>query len=178
MARFRLITLAATIILALTGHRASAGTYDVNFAGSFFDVFVELQVDPSSNVTLINGTVSGAFLGSPATVSGLEPLNTQPQWIYDNQFNGSGNPYVSNPGILFLAGGFDYNLYSVASGPSFLYYLSTFNPNGTLYNPGDPGTLQVTAVPEPSTWAMMILGFAGVGFMAYRRRYRSLSAPI
>jgi hypothetical protein len=28
----------------------------------------------------------------------------------------------------------------------------------------------VTAVPEPSTWAMMILGFFGVGFMAYRRR--------
>jgi hypothetical protein len=26
------------------------------------------------------------------------------------------------------------------------------------------------AVPEPSTWAMMILGFFGVGFMAYRRR--------
>jgi hypothetical protein len=26
------------------------------------------------------------------------------------------------------------------------------------------------AIPEPSTWAMMILGFAGVGFMAYRRR--------
>ncbi|SHH62176.1 PEP-CTERM protein-sorting domain-containing protein [Bradyrhizobium erythrophlei] len=25
-------------------------------------------------------------------------------------------------------------------------------------------------VPEPSTWAMMILGFAGLGFMAYRRR--------
>jgi hypothetical protein len=31
---------------------------------------------------------------------------------------------------------------------------------------------QVTAVPEPSTWAMMILGFAGVGFLAYRRRYQ------
>jgi len=28
----------------------------------------------------------------------------------------------------------------------------------------------VAAVPEPSTWAMMILGFAGVGFMTYRRR--------
>jgi hypothetical protein len=26
------------------------------------------------------------------------------------------------------------------------------------------------AVPESSTWAMMILGFVGVGFMAYRRR--------
>jgi hypothetical protein len=28
----------------------------------------------------------------------------------------------------------------------------------------------LTAVPEPSTWAMMVLGFAGVGFMAYRRK--------
>jgi PEP-CTERM motif len=28
----------------------------------------------------------------------------------------------------------------------------------------------VTAVPEPSTWAMMILGFAGIGFMACRSK--------
>jgi hypothetical protein len=31
----------------------------------------------------------------------------------------------------------------------------------------------VNGVPEPSTWAMMILGFFGVGFMAYRRRKSS-----
>jgi hypothetical protein len=28
----------------------------------------------------------------------------------------------------------------------------------------------VTGVPEASTWALMLLGFAGVGFVAYRRR--------
>jgi len=28
----------------------------------------------------------------------------------------------------------------------------------------------VGGVPEPSTWAMMLLGLAGVGFMAYRRK--------
>jgi hypothetical protein len=28
----------------------------------------------------------------------------------------------------------------------------------------------IAAAPEPSTWAMMILGFAGIGFMAYRRK--------
>jgi hypothetical protein len=28
----------------------------------------------------------------------------------------------------------------------------------------------VSAVPEPSTWAMMILGFMGLGFMGYRRK--------
>ena len=25
-------------------------------------------------------------------------------------------------------------------------------------------------VPEPSTWAMMLAGFAGLGFLAYRKR--------
>ena len=29
------------------------------------------------------------------------------------------------------------------------------------------------AVPEPATWAMMLLGFAGVGFIAYRRKRSS-----
>lgn len=28
----------------------------------------------------------------------------------------------------------------------------------------------VAAVPEPATWGMMILGFLGIGFMAYRRK--------
>ena len=34
-------------------------------------------------------------------------------------------------------------------------------PGWVLYSP--------TTVPEPSTWAMMLLGFAGVGFAGYRR---------
>lgn len=32
------------------------------------------------------------------------------------------------------------------------------------------GDAPVTGVPEPSTWAMMILGFVGIGAMTYRRR--------
>jgi hypothetical protein len=35
--------------------------------------------------------------------------------------------------------------------------------------------LTISAVPEPSAWAMMILGFAGVGFMAYRRKTAALA---
>ena len=57
-------------------------------------------------------------------------------------------------------------------------------PNGTGFFRFEGGTLALftptrvtsteiaAAVPEPSTWAMMILGFGGVGFMAYRRRNR------
>ena len=32
-----------------------------------------------------------------------------------------------------------------------------------------PDPLRTSAVPEPSTWAMMLLGFAGLGFAGYRR---------
>jgi hypothetical protein len=32
----------------------------------------------------------------------------------------------------------------------------------------------VAPVPEPSTWAMMVVGFAGLGYMAYRRKNSTL----
>jgi hypothetical protein len=48
----------------------------------------------------------------------------------------------------------------------------TLDLNNVSISPGGSvpitGTIMASAVPEPSTWAMMILGFLGVGFMAYR----------
>ena len=44
-------------------------------------------------------------------------------------------------------------------------------PDWVLYSPA--ATL---VVPEPSTWTMMLLGFAGLGFAGYRRRPRSSRA--
>lgn len=49
---------------------------------------------------------------------------------------------------------------------------------GLVFSPGignDPVTPISSAVPEPSTWAMMIFGFAGVSYLAYRRRNRTAS---
>jgi hypothetical protein len=46
-------------------------------------------------------------------------------------------------------------------------------------SPGDYlGSMGVAdnAVPEPSTWAMMLIGFAGLGYSAYRRRSRVATA--
>jgi hypothetical protein len=34
----------------------------------------------------------------------------------------------------------------------------------------------MAGVPEPSTWAMMILGFTGIGFTGYRRSRKSTPA--
>ena len=38
------------------------------------------------------------------------------------------------------------------------------------------GLATVSSIPEPSTWAMMILGFAGIGAMTYRRRKSAMLA--
>jgi hypothetical protein len=42
-----------------------------------------------------------------------------------------------------------------------------FNLPGTWSDP-----IAVSAVPEPKTWSMIILGFCSLGLMAYRRNYR------
>ncbi|HZZ21512.1 MAG TPA: PEPxxWA-CTERM sorting domain-containing protein [Roseiarcus sp.] len=47
----------------------------------------------------------------------------------------------------------------------------------TLYFTAGPdgesqGLFGALTVPEPSTWAMMLIGFAGLGFAGYRRRLR------
>lgn len=76
--------------------------------------------------------------------------------------------------------------YAVAYGTGNPYALggASFN-GGTLNSLYDltfrtySDTAFSAAVPEPSTWAMMILGFAGVGYLAYRRRSQAtgLTAP-
>jgi hypothetical protein len=55
------------------------------------------------------------------------------------------------------------------------YVAYSYAPGNSNGEQGVQGTWTATAalttdVPEPSTWAMMILGFAGIGFMAYRRK--------
>lgn len=39
-----------------------------------------------------------------------------------------------------------------------------------------PANFSVTAVPEASTWAMLLAGFAGLGFLGYRRNKSATSA--
>lgn len=46
--------------------------------------------------------------------------------------------------------------------------ISWTNPTSEFFYAFTVG--EVGAVPEPSTWALMIAGFLGIGFMAYRRK--------
>lgn len=67
------------------------------------------------------------------------------------------------------------------AGGSFDFLVNDVVLSTTLRRPGDAefliGTISnVSAVPEASTWAMIIMGFAGVGFMGYRRSRKDTAA--
>jgi hypothetical protein len=55
----------------------------------------------------------------------------------------------------------------VGTGSDTLIFISY---NNLAYTYLDDVSLNVAAVPEPSTWAMLLVGFAGLGFVAYRRK--------
>jgi hypothetical protein len=58
----------------------------------------------------------------------------------------------------------------VATSTSTVLAFSFLEPSTGFAGGIDAVSFEVAGVPETSTWAMMILGFAGVGFMAYRRK--------
>jgi hypothetical protein len=174
MNMFRKLACSAATVLALSLLPAEAKTLAFNFgtADGVFDVSGDLTTSDALDsaggfdLTGISGTVIGPNGGSIA----LAPNPNQPaasldssgSWIYDNVVFSSG-PRVDNSGLLFAAGGYDYNLYS----SGLVYYLSSFNPAGK-YNPGEVGRLTVSTIPESATWLMMGIGFVALGALGRR----------
>ncbi len=165
----RKLMWAAAAVLALAPFEAQATTLAFRFEtqNAPFTVTGELTISDALgsaggyDVTGISGTVSGPNGGaitSLVTNPSAPSADDDGSWVYDNVVFPSG-PWVDASGLLFAAGGHDYNLYS----ERWIYYLSSFNPAGN-YDPGETlGRLSVMNMPEPATWLMMGLGFAALG---------------
>lgn len=183
----RILSVASAGALLLMASAAQASIFDLSFSGSdeTGSVSGTLQIDATLTATpgqytlnSISGQVSdSAIVGGPFTLTGLFSSYAGA----DNLFFYPTQPYVSFGGLSFttLTGG-DFNLGLGGSGPfGYLFNASLLNLSGnaqanTLAGSTSLSEFTVTeAVPEPSTWAMMILGFVGVGYMTYRRRKQS-----
>jgi hypothetical protein len=86
----------------------------------------------------------------------------------------------TNPLVQFTSGALDDITYAgvAANGDSLMMtsQFVFFTASSRTQEIGNFTATIASAVPEPATWAMMILGFAAIGFMAYRRK-QNRAAP-
>ena len=153
----------------------------------------KVEVGPAPNALHIEGAYSqtggtitfdidpdgkGGFLESSLVFDPGNSVSIDGTKIVFDFLNGA------NPSTLFKSGAFnldaffaesdgslfsnDFNLRSLFAGDTFATNLRGFGIAGLGAN-GGVDLLETSGVPEPSTWAMMLLGFAGLGFVGYRK---------
>jgi hypothetical protein len=172
----------AAVILA-TSSAANATVYEFTFNSPSESIVGQLTVDTSNNeVTDMTGTLSGAvndtINGFIADSSFPNPLSLPDgAFIYDNVFYPGQDSLVDQFGVVFTTAGNPGGYWNLWSGAPGNYSLYESNLAGDYPIAISGGSLDPHAVPEPSTWAMMLIGLAGIGFAAYRRGQKDRLAP-
>jgi hypothetical protein len=150
-----------------------------------FDVSATLQATADGgnyDITGITGTVTQNGTSFAITSLISAPNDPAGNFGFDNVIvaNAGSAPFsFDTGGIGFYVAGITqlgtpadpftaFNIFDNGN-PSGILSTSASNDVNTEFN-GTYSITEVAAVPEPSTWAMMILGFCGLGFMASRRR--------
>jgi hypothetical protein len=170
---------------------ASAASFDLKVddaGGLVLSGVISTDGAAPANIDSFSGTLFGSFFTfvGPAALTGGQPgvagatTNGGPyndvfpidgsnfDFDYDNVFYTGAATLFDSFGLLFTSGGHDYNLYSTAPDT---YVISTDYNNGAT----ESVDLTVTPIPEPATWAMLVLGTAMIGVAARRRR---IAAPL
>jgi hypothetical protein len=177
--------------VGLTAASLVASLAIVSASPAMADVFATYVYQPGTTVTFTDGveTVTGSFQVDLTTQSVVPNVGTV-------TLTGSGSEsgvYINNRG--FNAGSSDFSDAADSSTSEVVLVFSERPPTSTLdldsfvtaFNNLSTGAFEgstnatggasiTAAVPEPSTWAMMILGFAGIGAMTYRRRKSAVLA--
>jgi hypothetical protein len=181
------LTIAASVLLFSFAGAASANAtvYDWNFAGSSISGSGTLTATAEGSGTYFitggTGTVNDATYGSFAVTFGACTYGSSctlrntdgagANLTYDNLLfpTNSIGSQLDSDGVVLLPGppGSGTTAIGIWDSPSQAFYAYTSVGNEDLTTPFN---VLVAAVPEPSTWAMMILGFCGIGFMAFRRK--------
>jgi hypothetical protein len=173
-------SLAAAMLFTMT--TANAATYKFTFQSNDADLTAtgQFTVNAANEVTGVSGAVSGL---TDQTISGVTANPSFPgssyspdgSFIYDNLYSPTGMAFDYS-GLLFTTagnpGGY-WNLWASSPG-AYSLYESAGSYNFPIQ---EIGSLSVAAAPEPSTWAMLALGFAALSFVGVRRKRTARLAP-
>jgi hypothetical protein len=180
---FAMLALAAIVVPARAdtwqiygqGDNATvSGTFDTigTDMRTITDVAINASGTPAPGILAIYANIEFS-----ASFDAIDTVSTWGQNVWFTTFGGMAYGAETGGGSLlylelipndpinptqFTFNGFDPGLRGFWAEPVMID--STWNTNDWRLG----GT--VTAVPEPSTWAMMLLGFAGLGVLAHRRR--------
>jgi hypothetical protein len=193
--------LAVIALIGLLPSRGHALTFDFSFtggcnvAGSPCTVTGEIDglknnATSAATAVIIDTVSSPAFtvLSLPFnTICGSSACSVTPNTftvtagaITAESFFASSTGFTSTPPFLgewsLSLGGLETGIMSFSNGTTILGNSQVFQDN-VVASGASFTQVQVGGVPESSTWAMMLLGFAGLGFIAYRRKSKpALSA--
>ena len=132
---------------------------------------------PINNATPESGNLLAPHDFSRFSVASGLPSGNGGYLTYDNLFWPAGSPptatdypvgggFLDIYGLMFdIGGGTVVDLWSNGTGAG--YGVAVATAASSLDYLGD-GNVTATATPEPSTWAMALIGFAGLGFAARR----------
>ena len=131
---------------------------------------------------IVEGDLAGVILGPTGGTShfytGISSYGSFGGGVQHDATSGTGDFFGTADGFLLLPTGYvsgtplsgtdTYNSSTVSSlGLTPGTYVFAWGTGAHA----DSLTVEISAaVPEPSTWAMLLLGFAGIGFMGYRRK--------
>jgi hypothetical protein len=162
------LAIAMIVVLATFGV-AKANTLDFSYTDTAGTNTTfgsgEVVTDDLSPANILSVTGASAYDGGGLkSITGISSYASA-----DNQTAFPDVPAFSFAGFSwFTADGNQYNLFWNANDTA--YEVLQYSTNNGGFAPGIGVELQIAAVPELSTWAMMLLGFMGVGFVAYRRK--------
>ena len=169
MNRMTIPAVAAALGLALAAGSAGAKTWDFSFTDAVNNTgsgqFITGNAGSPYTVTSVTGQVDGVTIGA------MSPYADSDQLLY------SAAPYVNVLGISFdTVDAHDnvldqYNIYEWMSGdhPGTWLLDAAVDPNGYGWNGNPMTSFTLTAVPEPGSWSLMIIG-VGLAGAALRRR--------
>lgn len=137
-----------------------SGIFDVVYSGGTYSGSLQVTTDSSGHVTNITGTANGNSILALSTYASA-----------DNMFYSTPS-YVSFSGLSFSTALNTFGIGNTGLGDYGITDILS-NPSGACCGT-HPLELTVTqAVPEPATWAMMLLGFGAIGVAMGRRRQNS-----